>query len=358
MQFNLEIPLNSLSLGQIGYGVAYEMFRRGLAPNIFPVGNVDLRAFNQDTNFEYWLNSCVKKAISNFQGFPTIKHWHISGSERRLGKGKQVLWTAHECSEITPAEQEVCRGYDVVLVTSNYSKEVFAKGGIEAQVCPNYFDELHFKEIEVPSPDDAIQWGLFGKLEKRKHTRNSIIAWANKYGNNKNHRLVAVIFNPFLQPEMQQHEINSWFGGRIPWNIQILPFQEKNSDLNKVFNSVDIVVALSGAEGWNLPLSTCLGLGKHAVVLNCTGHKDFANDANSVLVEPSGQEPIYDGVFFHQGGAVNQGNMYSFDIAAAHAAFDWAIARFKDQHDNISGRRIRENFTVAKTVDKLLEQIS
>ena len=113
---------------------------------------------------------------------------------------------------------------------------------------------------------------------------------------------------------------------------------------------------LSGAEGWNLPAfnSTCLG--KWSVVLNATSHKDWATKENSILVEPDGQEPIYDGAFFQEGQDSNQGNLNTFSEQSFYKALDFAISK----HDkrNEKGVELKTTFNYDNTVDKILNIIS
>ena len=113
---------------------------------------------------------------------------------------------------------------------------------------------------------------------------------------------------------------------------------------------------MSGAEGWNLPAfnSTCLG--KWSIVLNCTSHKDWANKDNSIIVEPSGKEDIYDGIFFTQGSSFNQGQMYTFEDDQFYEACDIAIAKCKNKNEK--GVELGGQFTYNKTVSKLLELIN
>ena len=49
-----------------------------------------------------------------------------------------------------------------------------------------------------------------------------------------------------------------------------------------------------------------VAMGKHSVTLNASGYKQWANEENSVLVNPSGKVPVYDGMFFHEGQPYNQ----------------------------------------------------
>ena len=71
----------------------------------------------------------------------------------------------------------------------------------------------------------------------------------------------------------------------------------KNEMYNDFLNSSDVVLGMSGGEGWGLPEFQSACLGKHAVLLNASAYKDWANEENAVLVEPSGNA-MYDGVFF------------------------------------------------------------
>ena len=80
----------------------------------------------------------------------------------------------------------------------------------------------------------------------------------------------------------------------------------KNETYNQFLNSGDVVIGMSGAEGWGLPEFQSVCMGKHSVILNATSYKDWANESNSVLVEPSGKVDAYDEVFFKKGSFKNQ----------------------------------------------------
>ena len=96
-------------------------------------------------------------------------------------------------------------------------------------------------------------------------------------------------------------------------NVNFLPFMPKNSQVNDYLNSIDIDLGgMSGAEGWNLPSFNATCLGKWSIVLNCSAHKDWANEENCILLNPSGKEPVYDKIFFQEGSEFNQGNIYTF----------------------------------------------
>lgn len=358
MDFNLELPINGLSYGQMGFGVLDEIFKRKLTPNIFPIGQPDLSAYDASENFVKWLNYCVNKGIGSFnRKQTTIRLWHIQGSERRL-TDKSILWTAHETDTVTAVESNIASCYDKVYTTSTYSRDNFKKAGIEAEWCPNFFDSKHLHIIDQKfiGNENQIVFGLMGKLERRKYTAEILQMWADKYGNNSKYRLNALINNPFFSQEEYSRMINQIFNGPVPWNINLLPPIQRNIEVNQYYNSIDIDLSgLSGAEGWGLGCFNSLCLGKQSVVLNAHAHKDYANTDNCILVEPNGKTPIYDGKFFVPHTFFNQGNMFTFSQESFYEALETA-EKYAKQENN-EGIKLAQEFTAKKTTDILLSNI-
>jgi hypothetical protein len=357
LEFNFEVPVNGASLGQIGVGLLMEMFNRKdeLDPNVYVIGGADLRAYNLPEGFQEWLQQKVNQAYSNIgKKLPMARIWHIKDSERILPGSKSVLYTVHECSELTETERDICNFYDQTLVTSNYSNEVFNSGGVKSKVCPNFFDARHFFPIEVKKQQGVTNWMLIGKMEKRKQTHEILSAWAAAYGGNSEHRLNCLIHNGFLPQEMQERSINGLFKGSIPWNINMLGPQEQNSKVNELMNFCDIGINLSGGEGFCLPNINTICLDKVSVTLNAHAHKDYCNEKNSVLVETDGKDEIYDGVFFVKGNHFNQGEMYKCSIESMIDGFKRAEKALKEKSLDTKG--VAEKFSVKNTLDIILNE--
>ena len=130
---------------------------------------------------------------------------------------------------------------------------------------------------------------------------------------------------------------------------------QKNSLYNDFLNSGNIIIGMSGGEGWGLPEFQSVALGKHAVILNATAYKEWATPENAVLVEPNGKTEAYDGVFFKKGSPTNQGNIYTFDEGDFIEGCEKAIERYKSNPVNTEGLKIQEDFTYSKTVDSIME---
>lgn len=356
MQFNIECPINPLSLGQVSFGVLREIWQRGLNPCILPAGPVDVSAFDFEEEFAEWLNENINRFKKDFsRKDPTIKIWHINGGEKRISD-RSILWTVHETDRLTDTEVNILRNQDKVFVTSRYSKDVFSGQGVEAEVCHNYFDSHHFFKIENPTgkKEDVVEFFLGGKFEKRKKTAEIMLTWAKCFANNGKYRLNCAINNPFLDKDKVYDSVQRIFRGNVPWNINFIGHIEKNSDYNKLLNFIDIdLTGLSGAEGCNLVTMNCLALGKKSVVLDEHAHRDFDRYGNSILVEASDKYPIYDNSFFFEGAEFNQGNMFTWDE-------ENVVKRIKDSVDHkkvMENSEIPERFSVTKTVDTLLSAL-
>ena len=195
-----------------------------------------------------------------------------------------------------------------------------------------------------------------GKFEKRKHTKEIIEAWIKKYGNNNKYLLSCCVVNPFLKHEQMNALLSDILDGKHYTNVNFLPHLKTNSEVNHLLNSADIdLTGLSGAEGWNLPAFNSTALGKWSLVYNHSAHKAWANEKNSILLEPKGKERAADGLFFTEQGNFNIGNICSFDADQVTAAME--EAETKVGQVNEEGLKLQDDFSYAKTLEIILEKM-
>ena len=350
MKILLEAPLNSLSLGNVGYNVVRELIDKGHDVGFWPIGNVDLSAYNIESDFLAKLQESIDKRYDFLhEDIPSLKIWHLNGSEDRKNKN-QYLYTFYECSEPTDIEVKLCNAQTKTIFSSSYAANKFNSPSV-----PLGFDK-DFKETNKTYLTGVTHFGLMGKFEKRKHTRKIIKAWIKKYGNNNKYQLTCCVSNPFFKQDEMAHILNEALEGKNYTNVNILPFLGKNSEVNELLNSIDIdLTGLSGGEGWNLPSfnSTCLG--KWSVVLNETSHKDWASDKNSILVEPSSKIDCYDNKFFGKGSNFNQGFFFDFEEDEAISAMEKAEG--KVGQINTEGQKLADKMSYSKTVDSIISHI-
>lgn len=354
--FSLHLPINSVSFGQVSVALLREFHARGLEPSLFLISNQnDLSAQeNVSEDFQKWLTSCVNKSYSQHSRLnPVFKLWHLNGSLESFSE-KQVLFSFHELDRVTDTEKNIARN-NTLIFSSTYSKEVFESNGVEnVQQIPLGFDKDNFYVKEQTYLKDKIVFNLTGKLEKRKNHKKAIQAWIKKYGDNKDYVLQCAISNPFLKQEDFSRLVNDILGGKNYFNVNFIGSMQKNSLYNDYLNSANIIIGASGGEGWGLPEFQSVAMGKHSVILNATGYKDWANNENSVLFETKEKVPVYDGIFFHEGQTMNQGSIYTFDEDEFITACETAVERYKSSPINENGLLLQKKFTYKNTVDKII----
>lgn len=360
MNLNVSTPLNNLSFGFVSYHILRELHRRGIEPNWFPIANADLSTFDQTPpQFAEYLQRCGNKAQSSYsRAFPRLILWHIAGSEASPSD-KNYLFTFHELDQLTPLEVNVLNNQTKVFVSSHYTKQVFEAHGVTVPVVfiPLGFDSNHFRPTNKKYDKSRTVWSIFGKLERRKRHEKTIRAWLKKYGNDPKHMLHLHVYNSFLKPEDNQTLLNNIFEGKRYSNVNPLGYTKTLSEYNECLNVTDIVLDMSGAEGWSLPSFHCVGLGKHAVIHNVTAMKDWATSENAVLVEPETKISVVDGVFFHPNTSTNVGNIFDYNEDAFLTACDTALIRHKTSLINMAGLKLKDDFTWANTVDLILKEI-
>ena len=351
LAFNL--PLNSTSLGQVSLLILRELFERKENIYLFPIGNVDLSSQEQNLEFFNWIKTSVESSLKDFKRKnPIFKLWHINGSLESFSD-KQVLLTFFEVDSPTQTEINIVDNNKLVLFSSNYAVESFSKTNKNVQYIPLAFDKFNFRKTS-PKQKNGIQFGLFGKLEpSRKRHLKTLSLWAQKYGNNPDYVLNCAIFNPFLDPNVQSQMISQALNGVKYWNINFLNFMQPNSMYNDLLNNIDIVLAMSGGEGWGLPEFQSVALGKHCLGVNAHAYKDWMNESNSVLIEPNGKIPVYDNIFFKEGFEFNQGSIYDWSDKDFLEGLEKVVSKFQKSPVNQNGLDLQSKYSSSKFVDNI-----
>jgi len=357
-KLNFDAPLNSLSLGNVSLNFLRELKKKNIYLNIFPIGNLDFSAFDklseEDENLIKDNASSSLKRLD--RSTPTLKVWHINGSEKKIGDS-QFLYTFYEVDSPTEEEVNIVKAQNHVFFSCSEAAEAFKEKGCDnVSYVPLGFDPDFHKTDKEYLGDDVIHFGLIGKMERRKNTQALIQLWCNKFGNNPRYQLTCLVGNPFIKQEQMNQLIAQSMNNQKYSNVNFLPRLKTNSEVNDLINSIDIDLSgLSNGEGWNLPAFNATALGKWSVVSNCSSHKDWANEKNALLVNPVGKQPCYDNIFFFEGSKFNQGEYYRLHGEHISAAIDQTVQIAKSE--NTEGLKLQEEFTYEKTVEKILEKI-
>jgi hypothetical protein len=361
MSLGFNLPINTVSFGQISTLICRELFTDKKDINLVPIGNLDLSTQTNITQeFADWFQKSINLSLEKHSKKDKIfKLWHLNGSFESYSND-QILLSFYELDQPTKIELNTVKNNYKVLFSSRETVDIYKNLGCKnVKYIPLAFDKYNFSKTDKTYfTDDRIVFNLVGKLEKRKHHLKLIQLWANKFGNNKKYALQCSIFNPFMKPEDQNNVISQALQKKSFFNINFLPFMAQNQIYNDFLNSANIVIGMSGGEGWGLPEFHSVAMGKHAVIMNAHGYKSWANNENSVLVDPNSKIEAYDGIFFHKNQPYNQGNIYDFNGDDFISACELAIQRVEKNKINNNGLKLQQEFSSENLYNNILSYLS
>lgn len=369
MNIALNLPINRVSFGQVStllLRTLFEQEQKGIKHDVFlfPIANVDLGSQANDEAFNNWLKDKSRNGLEHYsRDIPVFRLWHLNGSLESVSN-KPNLLSFYELDEPTPMELNVARN-NTTFFSSKYSCEVFKQFGVKTHYLPLAFDSFNFRvKNKKTHADDRIVFNLCGKFEKRKHHEKIIQAWIKKYGDNPRYALQCAIYNPFLGRNQEECNSNNHqvaakiVNNKKPFNVGFYPLMNENVVYNEFLNSADIVIGMSGAEGFGLPEFQSIALGKHAILLKAHAYQDWATDDMVTWVNPTGKTPAYDGMFFVKGQPFNQGNIFDFNEEEFLAACDTAIAKVQKSRVNTVGLTLQDTYSKEKFLENVTKIIS
>jgi glycosyltransferase involved in cell wall biosynthesis len=358
------VPINSVSFGQISTLLLKTYHKKVLAGEdlpelrLFPLGGqVDLASQAKDDLFELWLQKRSLDALENHpKTDPCFKLWHLVGSLESFSK-EQSLLSFYELDAPTKTEVNIVKN-NKTFFTSKYTCDIFKSCGANCDYIPLAFDDFNFKRTgKKYFDDDRIVFSLVGKMEKRKRHDKVLRAWTKRFGNDKKYALHCALYNHFLSPDQNNGFIHKALDGKQFFNVNFLNYMGENEVYNDYLNAADIVIGMSGGEGWGLPEFHSVGLGKYGVIMNAHGYKEWANEKNSVLIEPSGKIDSEDGIFFHRGKNHNQGQIFDFNEDEFIAGCEKALEKLENNKVNEEGLKLQKDFTREKLLNNVLSSL-
>lgn len=358
-KFALNLPLNPVSFGQISTSLCREINRAGLKPALFPIGNIDLSTQKQDNELNNWIQSCANLSKRHSRKNPIVKLWHLNGLMESFSEN-QIGVTFLETDSVSETESNIIKNQKTLFVTSNYTKRVMEECGLNnVKYLPLGFDHDNFFNTKKKYfNDDRIVISVVGKLEPLRKRHGKIISsLAKKYGNSREVVIHLLTYNVFLKPEDNQAMLGQILGGNKYFNIQAFPFLKTNAEYNDALNATNIIIGMSGGEGFDAPVYHSVGLGKHCVALKAHAYLDYLNDSNAVLINPSSKIRAVDNMFFRDNPDWNTGNFFDWNEDDFISGVELAIQRYKTNPVNTNGLKLQER-TYKDTLNCLLNNIN
>lgn len=298
MNINLTSPVNMVSYGLTGCNILAALIELGHRLSLWPIGPIEAHPKHHAA-----LRAALESAKRYDPNAPSVRLWHAFDLAQHVGKGPRVGFPIFELNRFNEVEKHQLRNQDMLLVCSEWARQIVADNDISTpvKVVPLGVDADIFRPS--PLPDGPTVFMQIGKWELRKGMLNTLQAFNRAFTPKDDVRLEMVCDNPFLDKngnwEWGKMFLSSPMGkaGKISVHERI-PTQE---GLAALMAQAHVGVFPSLAEGWGLPETEMMAMGRPVIMTNYAGHTAFANDA-SLLIEGTELETAYDGIWFHGQG--------------------------------------------------------
>jgi glycosyltransferase involved in cell wall biosynthesis len=237
---------------------------------------------------------------------PCLKIWHQFDLAQRVGKGQYFGFPIFELDTFNIKEKNNLNSTDHLLVCSNWAKSVLKNNNINKPitVIPLGVDTTIFNSETESTPYNNPNYIFLsiGKWEIRK-SHDILIETFNKAFNiNDNVELWLATSNPFLNSEELQYWTNLVENSKLKSKIKIFNRFNSHHDIARLIQYSNCGIYISRAEGWNLELLETIVMNKPVITTNYSGHTEFCNNDNSLLVNITETELAIDNKWFFGNG--------------------------------------------------------
>jgi glycosyltransferase involved in cell wall biosynthesis len=301
-KLNLNIPINSLGYGVVGYNLWREL-NQMVDVTLWPM----FEKIEPPLQVDEITTAQIKLDWSKQENFnkdlPTLKIWHEDRLAERIGTGPFYAFPFFEVNKFNSRRMSHLRSADQIIVASEWAKDIVINQlqlpcGVQiVHVVPCGVDRTIFKEQSVKQPAMGNKCIFFncGKWEVRKGHDILHKAFKDAFSKNEDVELWMMTENPFLKlPEKQQWEAR--YSG--DHRIKLLGRVQFQTQLADIMRQAFCGVFPSRTEGWNLELLEMMSMGKWVITTDYSAHTQFCNSDNSLLIDIVEEEPMYDGRWF------------------------------------------------------------
>lgn len=293
MNLNMFCPINTVS-----YGYVSSYFMRELSKLGFDIRHLPIGQTTPDELIYPEIKDILARRDFHYNA-PCLKIWHQNDLSGFTGSPK-IGFPIFELEQFKDEELHSLNYPDEIIVCSEWARGVLEKNNIapDISVVPLGYDDTIFTRCNLPSPERTI-FANFGKFEIRKGHDILIDAFNAAFEKDDDVVLVMMPHNFFLTKQQYTEWTDKYKKSKLGDKVELIPRLKTHSMVYNIMEQVHCGVFPARAEGWNLEALELLASGRYLIITNCTGHTEFCNSDNSMLIEMnSGYEKAYDGVFF------------------------------------------------------------
>ncbi len=325
-KINLNVPINSLGYGVVGYNV-WKRLNETYDVTLWPIpdSNHVIPPVEPKDDTVYQIRIDIGKQDTLHADSPCLKIWHENQLENRIGNGPFFAFPFFEVNKFNERRRSHLSSADQIIVASDWAKGVLVDNDIKESelihVVECGVDRTIFNDSNSTNNNEKCIFFNCGKWEVRKGHDVLHKAFADAFSENDNVELWMMTDNPFLT----QEEKNSWLSQYDSKQIKLIDRVQYQHELSNIMKQTYCGVFPSRAEGWNLEALEMMSSGKQVIITNYSAHTQFCNADNSLLIDIEEEEPAYDGKWF----VGENGTWASLD----GLAYDQLVQHLKDVYN-------------------------
>lgn len=356
--------VNNLSYGLVTINLVDALYKLNRYVQLYPINPHNIEC---ESKYQENIRHSLERAKMFSSDIPCIKIWHQWEHSIFPDNNLRVGFPIFELDRLTNLEKWNLNSLDLLLVCSHWAATVCEENNIKVrtEVVPLGVDSEVFRPLPKKQKNKTV-FLCIGKWEKRKGHDVLGQIFNSAFTTKDNVELWLLPTNIFAAPEKTKEWEELYTLLPIGSKIKILPRQNTQEQLNYLINQADFLVSPSRAEGWNLPLLEGMACGIPPITTNYSGHTEFCNSSNSLLVDIQEFEEANDGIWFKPGGIVNQGrwaNLGKDVIEQFVNHFRTAHQLNLEQSNKLKGIKeecvkTSEKFSWVNSATKLLNHIS
>ena len=319
---NVFAPINNLGYGIHSCSMIKAFEEEGIDINLTPIGQVQ-----EDPYFtQYWRQADDRRRNSFDRMAPSLHIFHSEYANQFCGS-PMVNFAVFETTKIADDTKRILEQMDMLFTTTEDHRNILIENGITVPihvvhegVDPNVFN--YNPNIRPYIKTDKFTYITVGKNEKRKNTSMIVKSFIETM-QYKEAALICHTFDPFTHPKLFEarflpqytdidvraygftnisEESTYTVASNGICDIYFTKQVKSCRDMAALYASAHVGIAVSRAEGWDLPAMEMMATGKPVIISNTLGHKEYLEGVpevqSSLIINPTGMEVAEDGKWF------------------------------------------------------------
>lgn len=355
MNINIISPINQLGYGIAGLNIVKSLTKENHI-SLWTIGRPEVTT---DDDYKCVLSCTQNAQIPDFHA-PCVRIWHQHDMAQFVGKGRKIGFPFFELTQFNNVEKAHLTYLDKIFVCSQWAKDIVLnninRNTSDVCVVPLGVD------VDIFQPSDIIDGPTIffncGKWEIRKGHDILPDIFNLAFRPDDNVELWMMCSNPFLSDEETKRWKDLYTNTNLGSKIRFIDRKNTQKEVYNIMQQIDCGVFPARAEGWNLEILELLSCGKHIITTNYSGHTEFCNTHNCLLVDIDQYETAYDGKWFHGNGGswakITQKEVEEFAMYMRH------IHDMKQRQDlkrNNNGVDTSHTFTWRHTSEQIVKYV-